>query len=308
MARNHLPRLALRGSRGSCKSCGTFQNEIGALRMKGERLLAADIPHGLDGAKVALQQERSDWQAHSDQATWAAIGRLVVPDDGSSRAPTLTVRASLIAIALMLIVGSLGYAQAPTPPPAPEAPVFRVQVWGYIAADFSARIWRYSELRSELEKGLPGLKVTEDPREIRRAQRALAKRIRVARDGARQGDIFTAAIGVEFREVLRLEMDADTWAAIMDDNPGEFSNRINGTYPGKRPLSTVPPNILARLPRLPEDIQYRFVGRHLVLLDTRANLILDRIPYAIRCADCDTQPLERRVTLKGQKCRGRQFR
>ena len=47
--------------------------------------------------------------------------------------------------------------------------------------------------------------------------------------GARQGDIFTAAIGVEFREVLRLEMDADTWAAIMDDNPGEFSNRINGT-------------------------------------------------------------------------------
>ena len=45
----------------------TFHNEIGALRMKGERLLAADIPCGLDGAKVALQQERSDWQAHSDQ-------------------------------------------------------------------------------------------------------------------------------------------------------------------------------------------------------------------------------------------------
>ena len=108
----------------------------------------------------------------------------------------------------------------------------------------------------------------------------------MARDGARQGDIFTAAIGVEFREVLRLEMDADTWTAIMDDNPGEFSNRINGTYPGRRPLSTVPPNILARLPRLPEDVQYRFVGRHLILLDTRANLILDRIPYAIRCMDC----------------------
>ena len=101
------------------------------------------------------------------------------------------------------------------------------------------------------------------------------------------------AIGIEFREVLRLEMDADTWAAIMDDNPGEFLNRINGTYPGKRPLSTVPPNILARLPRLPHDVQYRFLGRHLILHDTRANLILDRVPYAIRCADCDSQPATR---------------
>lgn len=242
------------------------------------------------------------------KATWAAIGRLVVPDDGPSRAPTLTLTRSLLAIAVMLIVGSQGYAQTPTPPPTPEAPAFRVQVWGYIAADFSARIWRYSELRSELEKGLPGLRVTEDVREIRRAQRALAKRIRVARDGARQGDIFTAAIGVEFREVLRLEMDADTWAAIMDDNPGEFSNRINGTYPGKRPLSTVPPHILARLPRLPEDVQYRFVGRHLILLDTRANLILDRIPYAIRCADCETQPVEPRASPRHEKCRGNRFR
>jgi hypothetical protein len=242
------------------------------------------------------------------KATGSAIGRLVVADDGRSHAPTLTLTRSLLAIAVMLLVGSLGYAQAPTPPPTPEAPAFRVQVWGHIAADFSARIWRYSELRRELEKGLPRLKVTEDVREIRRARRALAKRIRVARDGARQGDIFTAATGVEFREVLRLEMDADTWAAIMDDNPGEFSNRINGTYPGKRPLSTVPPNILARLPTLPEDVEYRFVGRHLILLDTRANLILDRIPYAIRCADCDTQSPEPRATLRQKKCRASRFR
>ena len=27
-------------------------------------------------------------------------------------------------------------------------------------------------------------------------------------------------------------MNGDTWAAIMDDNPGELSNQINGTYPG----------------------------------------------------------------------------
>jgi hypothetical protein len=161
-----------------------------------------------------------------------------------------------------------------------------VQVWGFIVADFSARVWDYSELRSELEKGLPPLRVTDDPAEIRRAVRALAKRIRVARAGAKQGDMFTPTISVEFRKVLILEMDANTWAAIMDDNPGELSNEINGSYPEGKPLSTVPPNILALLPRLPDDIQYRFLGRHLILLDTRANVILDRIPFAIQLPGC----------------------
>ena len=67
MAPESVARLAVCGSGRSCKSCGTFQNEIGALRVKAVRLLAADIPCGLVGAKVALQQEWSDWQAHSDQ-------------------------------------------------------------------------------------------------------------------------------------------------------------------------------------------------------------------------------------------------
>lgn len=52
-----------------------------------------------------------------------------------------------------------------------------------------------------------------------------------------------------------------------------------------RPLSTMPPNLLAALPPLPRDIQYRFVERHLILLDTRTKLILDRIPYAIRASE-----------------------
>jgi hypothetical protein len=192
-----------------------------------------------------------------------------------------------LVVALIVLVASVCHAQPATTNQPRDTPDFTVQVWGYIVADFSARVWDYSELRSELEKGLPPLTVTDDPAEIRRAVRALAKKIRVARAGAKQGDMFTPAISVEFRKVLILQMNAHTWAAIMDDNPGEFSNQINGTYPDEKPLSTVPPNILSALPRLPDDIQYRFLGRHLILLDTRANLILDRIPYAIQCPDCD---------------------
>jgi hypothetical protein len=197
------------------------------------------------------------------------------------------VRLISLAIALIVSVVSVGYTQPVTMHQKRETPDIRVQVWGYIMADFSTRVWGYFELRSELEKGLPALTVTDDPSEIKRVMRALAKRIRVARAGAKEGDLFTPTISVEFRKVLILEMNANTWAAIMDDNPGEFSNHINGTYPDEKPLSTVPLNILAALPRLPDDIQYRFLGRHLILLDTRANVILDRIPYAIQCRDCD---------------------
>ena len=190
-------------------------------------------------------------------------------------------------VGLIVSVASVCYAQPATTNQTRDSPDFTVQVWGYIVAEFSTRMRDYSELRCELEKGLPPLTVTDDPAEFRSAVRALANRIRVARAGAKQGDMFTPTISAEFKKALTLEMDADTWAAIMDDNPGEFSNQINGTYPEEKPLSTMPPNILAVLPRLPDDIQYRFLGRHLILLDTRANVILDRIPYAIQCRDCD---------------------
>ena len=195
-------------------------------------------------------------------------------------------RLPALAILLMVPLAAAGQTKPETMKQNPATPDFRVQVWGSIVADFSTRVWNYFELRSELEQGLPPLAVTDDPAEIRVAINTLARRIRVARAGAKQGDIFTPTITGVFRKTLSIEMNPNTWAALTDDNPGEFSSQINGTYPDEKPLSSVPTNVLAVLPRLPDDIQYRFVGRHLILLDTRANLILDRIPFAIQCPGC----------------------
>ena len=198
-----------------------------------------------------------------------------------------------LALALVVLFAATAFPQPSQPNQENQTPDFRVQVWGYIMADFSTRVSEYFELRRDLEKKLPPLTVTDDVSEIRRAIRALAREIRVARAGAKQGDIFTPTITVEFRRVLFLEVDANTWEAIMDDNPGELSNHINGDYPAGEPLSTVPPNILAVLPRLPADIQYRFLGRNLILLDTRASVILDRIPFAIQGAGTDERTCRR---------------
>ncbi len=164
-------------------------------------------------------------------------------------------------------------------------PDFKVYVWGVAIADFDTRMMSYAELREQLQQGLPPLRVTNDPREIRRAEYALAKRIRDARAGAHGGEIFTAEITTAFKEALVLETRPTICAAILEDNPGRFSYSINDSYPKRRPLSTVPHGILTLLPRLPADVYYRFLGRELILHDARANVILDRIPNAIRCYD-----------------------
>lgn len=164
-------------------------------------------------------------------------------------------------------------------------------VWPRNVEDFNARVLAYFDLRGSLEKGLIALTITDDPAKIEQAESDLAAKLRLARPAARQGDFFTPAIEREFKKALIIQMSASTWSAIMDGNPGNFPHEVNTTYRDGKSVSTVPANILALLPTLPRDIQYRFVGRHLILHDTRANVVIDRIPYAITCADCVT-PVE----------------
>jgi hypothetical protein len=107
-----------------------------------------------------------------------------------------------LAIALVVLVASVAYPQPPQTNRGRDVPDFSVQVWSDIVTDFTTRVLSYVALRTELERGLPALTVTGDPAEIRRTKQALAKRIREARAKARQGDIFTATISVEFRKAL----------------------------------------------------------------------------------------------------------
>ena len=203
------------------------------------------------------------------------------------------------AFALIFACAPVGSAQEPATNDRPDTPVFRSQAWGFIAADFSERVSSYVRLRSGLENGLPELAVTDDPAEIWQAQRALANRVRVARSAASQGDIFTPIISAEFRNALRVETNPGTLAIIMDENPGDVTRRINRLYPTGKPFASMPPGMLAVLPRLPDDLQYRFLGRTLILIDTRANLILDRMPCAVACS-ARSPSLEGTVGERGQ--------
>ena len=162
-------------------------------------------------------------------------------------------------------------------------PDFRVQIWGDVVADFTVRIRAYYDLRTELERGLPPLRVTDSAKELLDREHALADRIRRARSSARQGDIFTPSVSEAFKERLQAHTNPTTCTALGDDNPGSLDVRTNGTYPEHKPMSTMPPDVLAALPALPEDVEYRFLGRDLILVDLRARLVIDRMPLAILC-------------------------
>jgi hypothetical protein len=196
----------------------------------------------------------------------------------------MKLRALVLAPVLACCLAAPGYAQVPQDSDIGVRFEVLVIVKPAIAR-FEALVLSYFQLRTMLEHGLPARRVTDDPRDNLRAEHALAERIREARESAVIGDIFTPDTIVEFRTILLSVVKPMTLATIFDDNPGKFSHPVNGTYPKRRPLSTVPGSILAVLPVLPEGVEYRFLARDLILHDTRANVILDRIACAIECVE-----------------------
>jgi hypothetical protein len=158
-------------------------------------------------------------------------------------------------LTVLLIAATPGVVQRSDAPTAIEpTPGCELPVWGNTVTLFERGLNAYVTLRQQIE-GQARVVVA----------RSLAGRIRAARPGARQGDLFTAALSVEIKRSLRRALDADTLQVIMDDNPGEIPSQVNDDYREGAPLSTMPPNILAALPRLPQGVEYRFVERHLVL-------------------------------------------
>lgn len=157
-----------------------------------------------------------------------------------------------------------------------------------VLADFHRRVDTYLDIHKDAAKGDAKIRETPHPAEIQAAEQELTARIRAARATAKQGDIFTAEIRHKFRRLLAPELKGedgrDAKAILKDDAPapGSIPFAVNAKYPEGAPLPTVPANLLLNLPTIPAPLEYRIIGKHLVLLDTKADLIVDYIPNAIR--------------------------
>jgi len=146
--------------------------------------------------------------------------------------------------------------------------------------DFVARVNAYDDLRDKLDNDTPRITETKDPAKIEAAMNALAATIRAARAAAKPGDIFTLETSKGFRarltQALNGPIGAKTRETILDEVP-KVPLVINAPYPKEQPLATVPASVLEKLPQLPEGLEYRFIGKHLILRDSKANLIVDFI-------------------------------
>lgn len=153
-------------------------------------------------------------------------------------------------------------------------------------AEFSAAVDAYVALHRQLEGPVPTIATSSDPDEIRRAIEALGAKIRGSRRTARAGDIFTPAVA----RVMRGRIDAGcggdvdaVYTSAHDEAPRLRRPVVNGHWPGAA-MTFMPPNVLCQLPTLPEELEYRFVNRDLVLWDAHADVIVDVMSGALKPA------------------------
>jgi hypothetical protein len=161
----------------------------------------------------------------------------------------------------------------------------RVNADAALVAEFTKRTKEYGEMHNKLEATLPRLAKEATPEAIDRHQRALERLLAQARPHAKPGDFFTKDTRAYFRRqlasVFKGAEGRQLKASIMDENPGPIKLQVNGRYPDTVPLSTMPPQVLAALPRLPDELEYRFIADRLLLLDVHAHVIVDFIEDAL---------------------------
>jgi hypothetical protein len=190
-------------------------------------------------------------------------------------------RRPLVMILLATLIPTL-MASAQTPATKPTAPATDVNANAAAQAEFQARLKAYLSLRSKLADTLKPLSVTPDSAELTARQESLAAAIRTARKHAKPGDLIPAPVArmigtTVAADFKRRRAAASVKEATLAEVP-DLKPVINKVYPAPEALSTMPPLLLNNLPRLPDNLQYRFYGRSVVLLDGDLELIVDFIP------------------------------
>jgi hypothetical protein len=197
------------------------------------------------------------------------------------RACAWLLAGSLSVVACSGAPSPAGDAAQGKPPAAKDQPV---NADAQALAGLLDRVNEYVKLHKKLQDSLPHLPKEATPEQIDKNQRALGELIRDARKGAKRGDLFTAESQAVIKKLLAKVFGGPDGAAlkasIMDENPGVPKIGVNDRYPDAVPLSTIPPQVLEGLPHLPEEMEFRFVGNTLVLMDVPAHIIVDFIPDA----------------------------
>jgi len=150
-------------------------------------------------------------------------------------------------------------------------------------AEFLADVDRYVGLRQRVEATMTQQQVTLDAASILAREQTLGAAMQAARPMASQGELFGTQATIDFRRILSADLGRRSTSAVtgISADAATTAPQVNAIYSPVLALPTFPPLLLSTLPRLPDDLEYRFMAGHLIIRDTRANTIVDYLPNAL---------------------------
>jgi hypothetical protein len=193
---------------------------------------------------------------------------------------TMTTRTAIRLVSAVVVLFSLLI------PAISAGQVFRTSQDHAALQQWTLNLEAYLALREQAAQAVPSLRASASPREILARSAALASEIRARRSRAQAGELFTFEVRRTFRKLIgRVITDhqvivADLLAEIHQEMLANSAPVVNERFPWLL-CTEVPPRLLAALPVLPEELQYRFFGRDLLLFDIDASLVIDILPEAI---------------------------
>jgi hypothetical protein len=155
-----------------------------------------------------------------------------------------------------------------------------------IAESFEKRVKDYVKLREDIEAKMPKLSKEAKAEEIETHKKQLQESVRTARAGAKHGDIFTPEAATLVRSIIKEEFKGKDRVelrktVLVEAEVKSVPLRVNYPYPEVKEQLEMPPTLLLKLPQLPKQIRYRFVGHNMLLVDRENGLIIDFMTDAI---------------------------
>jgi hypothetical protein len=153
--------------------------------------------------------------------------------------------------------------------------------------EFFDYVNHYAALQRMVIASLGPPVVCSDAEDVLRQQRRYADAMREIHPGACASGFFTPRVSGYFRtriDQIVWDTGLDVTTAIEPSDEGELMITAPPCAGDNVPWNAEPvmwPSMLAGLPELPAGLEYRFVGRDLVIIDVLANLVVDVLPAAL---------------------------
>jgi hypothetical protein len=152
-------------------------------------------------------------------------------------------------------------------------------------SEFEARVKDYVKLRTQVKEKLPKLSKDSSAEQLDAYRKSFEAALRTARAGAKRGDVFNTAGSEYIRRTLKTEFDrkdkAEIRKIVFEAENKDVPIRVNYPYPESKEFTEMPATLLLKLPQLPKEVKYRFVGRNMLLVDRDNNLIIDYMVDAL---------------------------